>query len=376
MTGDTESKSQVWRIVLVDDSPDDRAEMRRLLLRSETRRYELVDADTGAEAVAAVLDPGRGPPSCVLLDYFLPDMDGQEVLSKFLRPSGLLVCPVIVITGVDEQYGRAVLRLGAQDYIGKDGLTPRSLARTIENAVERWAMANELHDRDAVIRERDEQIAMTFEAAAVEERERRRIAADLHDGVGSSLAAAQLKLDALRVAPGESARAALTGELSALLAQSIDAMRSLMFDLSPPILYDLGLTAALGWLTEEIEKRYGLRVTFDEQVSEFPLDEVIAASLFRVVRELLINVSKHARVAEANLVLRREKDRVRIEVIDGGAGFEKGVRGNGYGFGLFNVRERISRLGGTVEIKTAPGEGTHVTLSVPLPVDRAKEEFT
>jgi signal transduction histidine kinase/DNA-binding response OmpR family regulator len=155
-----------WRIVIVDDSPDDRAEMRRVL-RSAGRRYELVDAENGAEAIAAVLDPARGPPSCMLLDYFLPDMDAAEALGRILRPNGLLVCPVVVITGVDEQHGRAVLRLGAQDYIGKEGLSSRSLTRTIENAVERWTMANELHARDALIRERDEQIAMAFEAAGV-----------------------------------------------------------------------------------------------------------------------------------------------------------------------------------------------------------------
>jgi signal transduction histidine kinase len=164
---DTDASSQPWRIVIVDDNADDRAEMRSLLRNGSARRYELVDAETGAEAVAAALDPELGPPSCILLDYFLPDMDGQEVLKKLLLPSGLLVCPVVVITGADEQHGRAVLRLGAQDYIGKEGLMPRSLTRSVEHAVERWTRANELRDRDALIRKRDEQIAMASEAAGL-----------------------------------------------------------------------------------------------------------------------------------------------------------------------------------------------------------------
>lgn len=145
-----------WRVVVVDDSPDDRAEARRLLLKGSDRRYQFAEAETGAAAVAAAL---AGPPDCLLLDYNLPDLDAPDVLAALAGPDGLPVCPVVVVTGsAGAEMGRAVLRAGAQDYIGKDWLTPEGLTRAVENAAERWAMARELKDKER-------QLALAFEAA-------------------------------------------------------------------------------------------------------------------------------------------------------------------------------------------------------------------
>ena len=142
----------VWRVVIVDDSPDDRAEVRRLLLRGSDRRYSFTEAETGAAGVRAVLGAVGGPPNCVLLDYNLPDMDAPEVLAGLAGPDGLPVCPVVVLTGqAGPETGRAVLRAGAQDYIGKDWSTRESLTRAVENAAERWAMVRELRDRQVAL---------------------------------------------------------------------------------------------------------------------------------------------------------------------------------------------------------------------------------
>lgn len=146
-----------WRVVVVDDSPDDRADVRRLLLTGSERRYQFAEAETGAAAVRAVLDAPAGPPDCLLLDYHLPDMDAPEVLAALPGPDGLTVCPVVVVTGsAGGDMGRAVLRAGAQDYIGKDWLTPQGLTRAVENAAERWHMARELRERDAALRAGEE----------------------------------------------------------------------------------------------------------------------------------------------------------------------------------------------------------------------------
>ncbi len=155
-----------WRVVIVDDSPDERADARRLLLRSSDRRYVFCEADTGSAGVRAVLDPVTGPPNCLLLDYDLPDMEAPEVLDALRGPDGILVCPVVVFTGhVGLEAGPALLRAGAQDYIGKDWLKGPALTRVLENAVERWSMARELKLRAATLEASEVNYRMLFQAA-------------------------------------------------------------------------------------------------------------------------------------------------------------------------------------------------------------------
>ena len=144
---------RTWRVVVVDDSPDDRAEIRRLLLRGSDWRLVFAEAETGAAGVRAVLDADGGPPDCLLLDYNLPDMSAPEVLAALAGPDGLPACPVVVITGsVGHQQSRQVLRAGAQDYVGKNWMTPECLTRAVENAAERWFMTRELRDSEAALR--------------------------------------------------------------------------------------------------------------------------------------------------------------------------------------------------------------------------------
>jgi two-component system, chemotaxis family, CheB/CheR fusion protein len=209
---------------------------------------------------------------------------------------------------------------------------------------------------------------MAFDAAVAEERERRRIGADLHDRIGQGLALAQIKLTSMRAAVQGASRTALD-EAVELLAQSVADTRTLTFELSPPVLYDLGLKAALSWLVEDFEKRHGMRVELEDDGQDKPLDDASAALVYRSVRELLLNVFKHAGVPAAKIVLRRVGGELQIEVKDGGAGFELDditLPTATSGFGLFSVREQISRLGGHVQIASAPQQGSCVSLRVPL----------
>ena len=136
-----------WRIFIIDDSPADRAEIRRMLLRGSERGLSFVEAETADAGIRAVLDAAVLP-DCVVLDYSLPDMEAPEVLAALTGPDGMPVCPVVVVTGVaSREDGRRVLRAGAQDYIGKDWTSPHALSRAIENASESWAMARELRQR-------------------------------------------------------------------------------------------------------------------------------------------------------------------------------------------------------------------------------------
>jgi PAS domain S-box-containing protein len=141
-----------WRVVIIDDSPDDRADIRRMLLKGSERRMTFVEAETAEAAIAAVLGSVL-PPDCIVLDYNLPDMEAPEVLAALTGSDGMPLCPVVVVTGgVSREDGRRVLRAGAQDYIGKDWTTPEALTRAMENACESWEMARELRQSKGALR--------------------------------------------------------------------------------------------------------------------------------------------------------------------------------------------------------------------------------
>ena len=141
-----------WRVFIIDDSPDDCAEIRRMLLSGSERRLTFVEAGTAEAGIAAVLG-AVPPPDCIVLDYNLPDMAAPEVLAALTGPDSMPVCPVVVVTGVARRDdGRRVLRAGAQDYIGKDWTSAQALTRALENACESWAMARQLRQRKDALR--------------------------------------------------------------------------------------------------------------------------------------------------------------------------------------------------------------------------------
>jgi signal transduction histidine kinase len=241
------------------------------------------------------------------------------------------------------------------------------VAGQIGEALLRKKMETALLESERQLRESQERLRrMAFEAAAVQERERHRIATDLHDSLGQSLSLAQLKLSVVREQLSGPPRT-LVDEVMGMLAQSIGESRELVFALSPPVLYDLGLEAAIDWLIEDVEKKHGLQVEFQAERVSASIEETIAIVVFRAVRELLMNVVKHAGTRTAEVRLRRGDGELEVVVVDDGKGFEPEATPH-QSYGLFSVREQIDRLGGTVEVTSAPGLGSRVSVRVPLNV--------
>lgn len=198
-----------------------------------------------------------------------------------------------------------------------------------------------------------------------EERERRKLAQDLHDNLTQLLAVIKIKLSSVKAGAAESS----IDSLVALVGQAEEAVRNVTVELSPPILHTLGLVPALEWLGEEIERVYGLRVHVDHDHCRKHLLSEVQAVLYRSARELLINVAKHARVDEASVSCLCDDDRLLLQVSDTGCGFDPAAHtGPWFGhesFGLRSINERICNLGGEVDIDSSPGSGTTITLSVP-----------
>ena len=158
-----------YTVVVVDDNPDDRAEIRRLLLRGSERRYRFVEAATGAAAVRevrALLAGNDRRPDGVVLDYALPDASALEVIAQLIDGAGVPPCPIVVLTGsVGSSEGASVLRAGAQDFLSKSGISAESLTRALENAMERYEMARELRERATALRYSEERFRLAAEAA-------------------------------------------------------------------------------------------------------------------------------------------------------------------------------------------------------------------
>jgi signal transduction histidine kinase len=203
-----------------------------------------------------------------------------------------------------------------------------------------------------------------------EERERRQFAIDLHDSIGQALAMAKLKLDMLQsqVAPTK-----LTKELDGVrqfVGQAIQQARSLTFESSPPVLYEVGLEAALEDLVERVEERHGLRINFTDDRRSKRLSEDLRIYLFRAGRELLVNIVKHAKAKSARVAVSRGDDQIRLEVEDDGVGLKASDLDShvskGGKFGLFSIKERLQHLGGRFEIVSELGGGTKVILLAPV----------
>jgi PAS domain S-box-containing protein len=199
-----------------------------------------------------------------------------------------------------------------------------------------------------------------------EERERRRIGAGLHDDVGQTLAIVKVKLGELRGSAAESESAQKIEEIRGLLDQAIRSTRTLTFELSSPVLYELGLAAALQELGERMERRNGIRFHFRADRWWDPGAE-LAIVLYRSVRELLFNIVKHARASHVRMAIAASGDQVRIVIEDDGVGIAAAgqVFDDSGGFGLFTVREQLIHAGGRMEIDSSPGEGTRVRLFAP-----------
>jgi PAS domain S-box-containing protein len=211
--------------------------------------------------------------------------------------------------------------------------------------------------------------ALAAELTVVEARERRAIAAQLHENVGQILATSKMKIAYLRTAAGAPTLQAGVAEIQELVEEALQATRSLTYQLSPPILYQLGLEAALKWLGENAEKQHGFRVLFSRQGESGSLDEESRVFLFSAVRELLVNVAKHAGASEVGIRLRWHEDRVDVLVRDNGRGFQR-ANGTAFpespdGFGLFNIQERVSDMGGQVWVHAEPLRGTAVKIELP-----------
>jgi signal transduction histidine kinase len=351
------------RIVIIEDSEDDAI----LLLRAlQQGGYEPASerVDTEEDLRAAL---NRGSWDLILSDYAMPNFSAQAAL-KIVKAYCLDIPFIIVSGAVGEDAAVAMMKAGAHDYLRKDNLArliatiDRELRETQERQMRRQA-EEQVHQYESELR------SLASELSLAEERQRRLLATDLHDGIGQILVLAQIKLGELRKSAENTSMPANIDEIRKLLDQAIHDTRALTTQLSPPILYDLGLEAALKWLCEQVQKQHNLKFRFNADARVETLEIDVKVVIFQSVRELLRNVVRHSKAKSFEICMESRNGRVLIKITDNGAGFDQTKMGAHFyknrSFGLFSIRERLKALGGELIIESQPGNGTRVVVAVP-----------
>jgi PAS domain S-box-containing protein len=219
-----------------------------------------------------------------------------------------------------------------------------------------------------LIANREKLAAMSMELSMTEERERRNIASDLHDHIAQALAMTKVRLGEV----GKQAKGDSLAKLESIKTEVdriINSTRSLIFDLSPPVLYELGFKEAVEWVAEQVQKDHGIQVIVLAGKQHAQIDQEIRVILFKAVRELLMNVIKHAKAATVEVIITDLEKNIDVQVKDDGVGFDVS-KIHGFikkaSFGILNLTERIKYIGGAVEFSSEPGQGTAVKITVPL----------
>jgi signal transduction histidine kinase len=374
---DLDADGGALNVLVVEDNPTDVLIARETLSTSVPKAFELYEASSLRDAFSVA---SCNPIDVAMLDLGLPDSMGLDTFSTFnARFPGI---PTVVVTGLqDDGMGLTAVKLGAQDFLPKRHITATLLPRTLTYAVERKRAELELRLSQERLRqfnetleqrvsERTDQLrAMAVELTRSEERERRRLAQILHDHLQQLLVAAKLNLSFAQEQFGDAALNEHLSRIDSLLARSLDASRSLTADLSPPLLYERGFDAAVHWLARRSRETYGLDVKVVAKPIPQP-DEDVRAFLFQAIRELILNIVKHAGVQQARIDLAASDDgqQLSVTVADRGRGFDAtgAMRPTDEGgYGLFSIRERLKLIGGRMDIDSRNGH-TQIRLLVPL----------
>lgn len=407
------------RVLIVEDDQADAELVKRELTKSGFDPICL-RVDKREEFSSRLVDER---PDVIIYDHNLPHFSSAEALQA-TQESGQAIPFIIVSHAIGDEDAVALMRAGAADYLLKDrlgrlgesvrhaleqrrlreehaaarnaivalnaDLELRIASRTAQLKVANHALEAELAQRkraeeelrqlNSLLEERvvertrdlvssNHQLqALAAELTLAEQRERKRLAAELHDYLAQMLALGRMKVGQLRPKiAADPTKQQLIADIDELFQKAAEYTRSLMAKLNPPVLDDLGLPAALTWLAKEMPL-HNLMVEVRLGQEHVPLPDDQAILLFQSVRELLINVAKHAKTDQAIVALRvDEQNRLCIEVQDRGRGFDaEADREAGGHFGLFSVKERMQAMGGRLDVRSTPGQGTTVTLWLPL----------
>lgn len=389
---------KTYNTLIADDDIKALQYTKECLHESIDFHHRVRTADTGFKGLQ-MLDNSSF--DLIITSVEMRDADGFQILkkSKKIHPE----TSVIMITcEKDAKSAIDALRLDADDYIVKPfsgeelsfrvkrSLEKSDLKKKIQKSREELEInvqertkeltnANSILSREIEQRKQTEKLLIDYQNQLrnlssdlflAEERERRKIATDLHDRIGQALALSKMKLSGLGKTLSDKKQKDDLNLLISLISQTIQDTRTLIFDISPPVLYEFGIKSAVRWFIDQLQKQHEINIKFHDDGKIIPLDDNFQIVIFQAARELLFNIVKHAKAKNARVHISQTNNHVSIEISDDGTGFQideaNPMSHNSQGFGLFTIRERMKHLGGSLYIVSTPGKGTCVKLVSPL----------
>ena len=228
----------------------------------------------------------------------------------------------------------------------------------------RYKLRQETKLRDAIIKQQDLSTKAVLEA---EENERKRIAQELHDGVGQMMSAAKMNLSAFEsdLQLKDEAQKTAYEKIVSLVDESCKEVRSVSHQMMPNALLKKGLANAIREFIDKIDSRVLKVDLFSEGLNE-RIDSNAETVLYRVIQECVNNVIKHSGANHLDISLIKDVDGISVTIEDNGKGFDVAQKTNVEGIGLKNMRTRIEYLKGTIEFDSTPEKGTLVAINVPV----------
>jgi signal transduction histidine kinase len=359
------SQHEKVNILMVDDQPSK-------LLTYEVMLSELgenlIKANSGREALEHLL---RIDVAVVLMDVSMPEIDGFE-LAEIIRQhprfqrTAIIFVSAVHLTDLDRIKG---YQRGAVDYLSVP-VVPELLRAKV-------SLFAELHRKTLQLEQLNGQLRrLSARLMIAQDEERRRIARDLHDGIGQELAAAKIMLDTMLQQTWERGQEKMIGEASETVERAIRQVRSMSHLLHPPLLDEAGLCSALRWFLDGMTERTGIQTSLDLQPGDFPrVAPQLERAIFRIVQEALTNVFRHSHARQATVTLIYKDNNFLLTVRDDGKGVaeqtEQLLPGS-IGVGIGGMRERAREMGGQLRIMNA-NPGTIVEVQVPAALMDAPE---
>ena len=344
-------------ILMVDDQPGK-------LLTYEAMLHELdenlIKARSGREALEVLL---KTEVAVVMLDVSMPEIDGFE-LAQMIRQhprfqkTAIIFVSAVNLTDLDRLKAYA---LGAVDYISVP-VVPQLLRAKVSVFVELQRKAKQTEELNAQLRQ------MSSRLMTLQDEERRRVARELHDGLGQELVAMKMVLASIVEQPSAPLKDQLVDEGNTIVDRAIQQVRTISYLLHPPLLDEAGLASALRWYVDGATKRSGIHTLLDLQPRNFPrLRAELETAIFRIVQEALTNVFRHSQGSRSWVVLSHEENRILVMVRDNGKGLAEEtaeLRPDRIGVGLEGMRQRAREFGGEFRVSNA-NPGTLVEVVIP-----------
>ncbi len=350
------------KVLLIEDDEEDFILIHHLLAGIESSQYEIVWAQEYEEALNELM---HGTYDVCLLDYRLGLRSGLDVLHQVQdcreKP------PIIVLTGQgDYEVDVEAMKSGAADFLIKDRITDSMLERSIRYAIGR-------KKAEDALRESEKQLDyISAQLLLVQENERRKVAAELHDNLGQILTAIKYNIEGVmnRIPPG----ASFAGDLEAvipIMQGAVDSVRRIYTQLRPSVLDDLGIKAAISWYSREFESaNKKITIARDLDLEEEQVPGSLKLVIFRIVQEAMDNISAHSCASSAEVSLAIDDGSLRLKITDDGTGFDVAVKmsetSSASGLGLRSIKRRAELSGGAIKIVSEPGGGTNIIVDWPL----------